>query len=263
MDVEGKPGPSDFRGTRPGRAWATGSGRITGSIETVLFDFGGTLDADGVAWKERFYALYRSEGLDTPPDTFASVFFAADDPLVGGLPRAAGLSDTVHALTANIEAEMARTSKERTNGERGRRVASRFLTKASAAFARNRPVLEALRRRYQLGVVSNFYGNLEAVCESAGLAQLFTVMVDSHCVGADKPDPAIFHAALEPLRASPRTTIFVGDSLRRDREGARRAGIGFIWIAPQNVRDAEAYASAEPPADAAVSALAELAKILA
>jgi hypothetical protein len=25
-------------------------------IETLLFDFGGTLDANGVAWKERFYA---------------------------------------------------------------------------------------------------------------------------------------------------------------------------------------------------------------
>ena len=33
-------------------------------IETLLFDFGGTLDADGVAWKERFHTLYRSEGLD-------------------------------------------------------------------------------------------------------------------------------------------------------------------------------------------------------
>ncbi len=29
------------------------------AIETLLFDFGGTLDADGVAWKERFHALYR------------------------------------------------------------------------------------------------------------------------------------------------------------------------------------------------------------
>ena len=34
------------------------------AIETLLFDFGGTLDADGVAWKERFYALYRAEGLE-------------------------------------------------------------------------------------------------------------------------------------------------------------------------------------------------------
>ncbi len=243
-------------------ARAIGAGRITGTIETVLFDFGGTLDADGVAWKERFYALYRSEGLDRSPSAFASVFFAADDPLVGGLPRAAGLSETVQALTANLEAELARTGKERTNSDRGRRVASRFLSEASAVFSRNRPVLEALRQRYQLGVVSNFYGNLEAVCESAGLAPLFTVMVDSQCVGAEKPDPAIFRAALETLHASPKRTMFIGDSLRRDREGARRAGLGFIWIAPQDVRDAEARGSAELPVDAAVSGLGELANIL-
>ena len=50
---------------------------MTEPIETVLFDFGGTLDADGVAWKERFYSLYRSEGLDMAADAFAPTFFAA------------------------------------------------------------------------------------------------------------------------------------------------------------------------------------------
>jgi HAD superfamily hydrolase (TIGR01509 family) len=243
---------------------------MTEPIETLLFDFGGTLDADGVAWKERFYTLYRAEGLDMTADAFAPAFFAADDPLVGGLPPATDLSGTVHALAANLEAELARGSagtdeaaavNERTNGDRGRRVASRFLSQASAAFARNRPVLEALRERYRLGIVSNFYGNLEAVCHSAGLAPLFAVMVDSHCVGAEKPDPAIFRAALETLGAMPETTVFVGDSLRRDREGARRTGMGFIWIAPQDVQDAEAQASAEPLVHATVTELRDLVKI--
>ena len=95
----------------------------------------------------------------------------------------------------------------------------------SAAFARNRPVLEALGERYRLGVVSNFYGNLEAVCESSGLAPLFGVMADSQRVGAEKPEPAIFQAALSALHAAPETTVMVGDSLRRDYEGARRSGM--------------------------------------
>ena len=55
------------------------------AIETVLFDFGGTLDSDGVAWKERFFALYRSEGLDLSAEAFAPAFYAADDALVGAL----------------------------------------------------------------------------------------------------------------------------------------------------------------------------------
>jgi HAD superfamily hydrolase (TIGR01509 family) len=237
-------------------------------IKTLLFDFGGTLDADGVAWKERFHTLYRAEGLDIAADAFAPIFFAADDPLVGSLSSTAGLSETVTALVTNLEAELTRcgagTEEAGAVNEqnRGQRVASRFLLEASAALTRNRPILEALKARYRLGIVSNFYGNLEAVCRSAAIAPLFGVMVDSQCVGAEKPDPAIFHVALKTLRAAPETTVFVGDSLRRDREGARRMGMRFIWIAPQNVQAAETRASAEPPIHATLTSLPDLMKIL-
>src|SRR5258708_23118297 len=110
---------------------------------------------------------------------FDASFFAADDALVGSLACATDLTGTVHELVANLESELARRgagadeagiANGRSNGDRSARVASRFLSEASAAFARNRPVLEALRERYRLGIVSNFYGNLETVCHSAGLA---------------------------------------------------------------------------------------------
>ena len=81
--------------------------RLPRTIETILFDFGGTLDADGVAWKERFYALYQDEGLAMTPEAFAPAFYAADDPLVGGLASSAGLDETVSALAVNLEAELA------------------------------------------------------------------------------------------------------------------------------------------------------------
>jgi putative hydrolase of the HAD superfamily len=244
---------------------------MTASLETLLFDFGGTLDADGLAWKERFHALYRAEGLAMAADAFAPVFYAADDRLVGGLPPAAGLFETVQALTEHLETELARrgacpqeasAAKERTHGDRGRRVTSCFLSEASAAFTRNRPVLKALSERYRLGVVSNFYGNLEAVCESAGLAPLFAVVVDSQRIGAQKPEPAIFRAALDRLGGTPETTLFIGDSLRRDREGARRLGMGFVWIAPAEVQAAEARITREPLGHPAVTELPDLARLL-
>jgi FMN phosphatase YigB (HAD superfamily) len=235
------------------------------AIDTLLFDFGGTLDADGVAWKERFHALYQAEGLDMTAEAFAPAFFAADDQLVRALPPTAGLTETVHALAANLEAELRRragTAKTPADSDRGRRVASRFLSDMSAIFARNRPILEALGERYRLGVVSNFYGNLEAVCRSSGLAPLFAVMTDSRRVGAEKPDPAIFRAALEALNAAPETTLFIGDSLRRDCEGARRAAIGFIWIAPEDVQAAAAQATGPRSVPAAVTKLPDLLKVL-
>ncbi|HEX9170841.1 MAG TPA: HAD family hydrolase [Roseiarcus sp.] len=234
---------------------------MTAAVETLLFDFGGTLDADGVAWKERFYALYQAEGLDLTVDAFAQAFYAADDPLVGSLPPTAGSSETVNALTANIEVELLYRGVGASR-DRGTRVASRFLSDMSDILLRNRPVLEKLSKHYRMGVVSNFYGNLEAVCLSSGLAPLFAVMTDSHCVGAEKPDPAIFRAALETLEAAPETTIFIGDSLRRDCEGARRAGMGFIWIAPEDVQAAAAQTTAPRSLPAAVTRLPDLLNVL-
>jgi HAD superfamily hydrolase (TIGR01509 family) len=199
-------------------------------------------------------------------EAFAPAFYAADDALVGALARTTGLEETVHALAANLEAEFTRRGEgnggQGIDSARGRRVASRFLSEMSAAFARNRPVLEALRERYRLGVVSNFYGNLEAACESAGLAPLFGVMTDSQRVGAEKPEPAIFQAALSALNAAPETTVMVGDSLRRDCEGARRSGMRFIWIAPEDVQAAERHGAAHRPVLAAVSELPDLIGVL-
>ena len=234
---------------------------MNGPIETLLFDFGGTLDADGVAWKERFHALYHADGLDVANDAFALAYYAADAPLVGSLPPATDLAGTVHALTVNLERELSRCRAGKVSesgSDRGRRIASGFMSDSEAAFERNRPVLKTLSERFRLGIVSNFYGNLEAVCEGAGLCHFFKVMVDSCCVGVEKPDPAIFREALERLGATPEKTVLIGDSLRRDREGARRMGMRFIWIAPQDVQAAQSEQHAQP----AVTDLRALAKVL-
>lgn len=232
-------------------------------VETLLFDFGGTLDADGVAWKERFYACYRAEGLDMTAEAFAPVFYAADDPLIGVLPVDADLSDTAYRLAANFEDELARRfGGAQSDARRGRRVAAHFLRDASAALTRNRALLAALAKRYRLGVVANFYGNLEAVCRGAGLASLFSAIIDSTRVGAEKPSEAIFRAALEPLQAAPEKTLLIGDSLRRDREGARRMRMGFVWIAPAEAQAEGRRAAGVQPDHPAIERLGALAEML-
>lgn len=228
--------------------------------ETLLFDFGGTLDADGVPWMQRFHAHYCAEGLTMSLEAFAPFFYPADDQLVGTISRKADLSATVAKLISNLEAELDRENA----GDliRGRRAAVHFLGAAATNFIRNRPLLERLSQRYRLGIVSNFYGNLETVCEGAGLAPLFGVMADSQRIGAEKPDAAIFRAALEPLGAVPERTLFIGDSLRRDREGARRMGMDFVWIAPAEAQQAETRSGGVALDHPAVTRLTDLGALL-
>ena len=51
-------------------------------IDTVLFDFGGTLDAPGVHWLTRFHSLYPQVGLDVAPERIKEAFYWADAQLM-------------------------------------------------------------------------------------------------------------------------------------------------------------------------------------
>lgn len=194
----------------------------------VLLDFGGTLDADGVAWKERFFRLWCEEAGVIAPERFAPVFYAADDAVVGAVPPTLSLRETVDRIAQGVARGMGAPDPALAE-----RVAKRFLDEAVERLRASVLLLSRLSRRYRLGIVSNFYGNLAAVCAEAGLGPFLTVMVDSACIGCVKPDPRIFQAALAGLNAKPEQAVFVGDSLPRDMAGAKGIGMPHIWLTPK------------------------------
>ena len=191
----------------------------------VLFDFGGTLDAEGLPWKERVFRLFRDEGAVVARERFDPAFYAADDALVGTLPATTSFQATVERLAAGVAAAL-----ELADPAVADRVARRFLADAMRTLEGNTPLLRELGRRYRLGVVSNFYGNLTQVCDDAGIRSLFGVLVDSAEVGCTKPAPRIFRHALDALGVSAAKATFVGDSLPRDMAGARGVGMPHIWL---------------------------------
>src|SRR5262249_58153713 len=93
----------------------------------VLFDFGGTLDADGLPWKERAFRLFCDEGASVSRERFDPAFYAADDALVGALPATTSFQATVDRLAAGVA-----TALELSDQAIAARVARRFLTDALA-----------------------------------------------------------------------------------------------------------------------------------
>ena len=83
---------------------------------------------------------------------------------------------------------------------------------------------------YRIGVVSNAEGRVEIDLAAAGYEGLFETVVDSHVVGVEKPDPAIFHLALERMTGNAKTSVFVGDVPSVDVVGARDAGVAPVLI---------------------------------
>ena len=195
----------------------------------LLFDFGGTLDADGLPWKERFQQLYRASGVDPGDEAFDAAFYAADDALLGALPPGCGFRETVARLAAGVSAGLMVSDWNVTT-----RVAQGFLDASLARLSDSERVLARLHRSYRLGLVSNFYGNLAEVCAEAGVAAHFDVMVDSTRVGFTKPDARIFRHATAALGVDPAHVTFIGDSPTRDMAGARGVGMPHVWLTGQD-----------------------------
>ncbi|MBS1787038.1 MAG: HAD-IA family hydrolase [Acidobacteria bacterium] len=97
------------------------------------------------------------------------------------------------------------------------------------------PALTELKRMgIRLGVISNFDSRLYDVLEAVELATFFDSVHISTRVGAAKPDPGIFQAALAAHNIEPHQAWHVGDSLREDIEGAEAAAIHAILIDRDN-----------------------------
>ncbi len=91
-------------------------------------------------------------------------------------------------------------------------------------------VSELKRRGFRLGVVSNAEGTVARNLNDAGFTGVFDTVVDSHLVGVLKPDPAIFHVALERMSLKADRAVFVGDMPEIDVKGAKAAGIVPILL---------------------------------
>lgn len=218
--------------------------------KALLFDFGGTIDADGEHWLDRFFALYKDGGLDFPQEEIKRAFYHADGvchadpgvPLLGLRPFVRRhVSHQFEALSFH-------------DPEKQKELADRFCDRAEEFFLQRVSLLTYLKTRFRVGVVSNFFGNLTRVFEDAGLAGSVEVMIDSGCVGIAKPDPRIFQLALEGLRLPPDQAVFIGDSYERDMIPSARLGLKTIWLKGPNPRLPE-HAT---PVDAVITRLSEL-----
>jgi putative hydrolase of the HAD superfamily len=221
--------------------------------DVVLFDFGGTLDADGDPWAVRFHRAYAAVGGRLGLPEFEVRFRESDrllehDPAVPTM----GFRAMIAAQTALLRSLL----PDGGSIDLGR-VAQRFECDSIAMVERNRPTLESLSNRYSLGVVSNFTGNLDPCLAELDVLRFFSVTADSMRVGWAKPDPRIFERTLEKLQVAPAVAWMVGDNFESDIRPAAALGLGTCWLA-----DARRQAPSDSPAGYRIARLTDLPALL-
>jgi len=93
-----------------------------------------------------------------------------------------------------------------------------------------REALERIAQQYAIAVISNADGRIDAVLRRCGICDCFASITDSGNVGHEKPNPAIFAAALRGMKADPAESLYVGDVYSVDFVGARNAGMQAVLM---------------------------------
>jgi putative hydrolase of the HAD superfamily len=110
----------------------------------------------------------------------------------------------------------------------------------------NEELLDFARRlqpHYKMAILSNAWDNArEVFTDLFGLDEVFETMIISAEVGLAKPDPRIYHLALERIDVKPGEAVFL-DDMRENVEAARHVGLRAVLY--QNNRQAIADVQAQ------------------
>jgi putative hydrolase of the HAD superfamily len=124
------------------------------------------------------------------------------------------------------------------------------------------PLLQALQAHRQqglvMGVLSNWEDWLEALLARLEISHYFDFLVISAGVRLEKPDPAIFRAALDRAGVAAEEAVHLGDSLHADVGGARAAGVTPVLLDRRG-----RYDPARAPGVRIIRSLAEFPAVLA
>jgi putative hydrolase of the HAD superfamily len=192
-------------------------------IDAVLFDWGNTLVE--FAWDDELLAAGHRAALGRDDPGFTERYRAVVLPAVGtpyaDLLRELGVEDPDAFIDAEHE----------------------VWREANAVLASAQALLESLRSRgLRTGVVANAWPEpgrvLRADAERYGLAALLDTFVTSDDAGARKPEREIFLDACRRIGVDPAATLFVGDSLEVDVQGAARVGmttVQALWFRADDI----------------------------
>lgn len=205
------------------------------TLKGIIFDYGGTLDSNGLHWAEVIWMGYEASRIPVSKETFREAYVYGERTLgKNPLVRPHHTFRDMLRLKVGLQIEWLKEGGHLSAGQVSREteeaIAEWCYEFARKAIEAARPVLDALAKRYPLVLVSNFYGNIEAVLKDFALDNYFRAIIESAVVGVRKPDPAIFALGIEQLGLPAAQIAVIGDSYDKDIVPASTLGCQTIWL---------------------------------
>ncbi|MFV0340335.1 MAG: HAD family hydrolase [Parachlamydiaceae bacterium] len=204
-------------------------------VKGVIFDYGGTIDSNGKHWAEVLWDSYQEYKVPVTKDQFREAYVYGERYLAKNYviePQ-----DNFYILLkkkVDIQVNYLIDSGLISDGDKtdsySLAISNQCYTFVQDLISKERPLLDALKSRFPMVLVSNFYGNVQAVLSDFGLLEYFDDIIESAVVGVRKPDPVIFGLGVEKLGLPGDSVVVIGDSYTKDIVPAEKNGCQTIWL---------------------------------
>ena len=197
------------------------------SVKGLLFDYGGTIDTNGVHWGEVIWQAFVEFKIPVSYNRFRDAYIhvervLGDEPLI--------LPHFTFRQTLEMKVKFQFEALGLTDFVAAKKIAD-FCYENTVNFTRQAStVLAQLNTRYPMLLVSNFYGNLRTVLNEFGLMPYFQDIIESAEVGIRKPDPRLYEIGLQKLGLQATEVAIIGDSYKNDIQPANQLGCPSIWL---------------------------------
>jgi len=198
--------------------------------KAVLFDWLNTVAHPEPDRHILFSQIAQEMGVELPPRKLMKAIYKAECQVPAGAPPrwSEGKDETPfvryqEALWAEVGVEMSREAMLDFTKRINRRVRG-----GGVAWVLYDDVLPIMKALKQQGLILGLISNL--IIGEVGLESYLNFIVTAEEVGASKPEPPIFLAALERAAVNAAEAVYVGDQYETDVVGARGVGIKPVLI---------------------------------
>ena len=203
------------------------------SAKGIIFDYGGTIDTNGIHWGEVIWEQYRLAGASISRKLYREAYVHGERTL--GKSR---IIEPTHTFQQLLEIKTAiqfdylreRTDAASLTGAMQRQIVDGCYAQVKQTIDKSCEIVKSITENRPTVLVTNFYGNMPVVLKEFALDRIFDTIVESSVVGIRKPDPKIFALGVEALGMQPQDVVVIGDSYRKDIYPALSLGCKAIWL---------------------------------
>ena len=203
-------------------------------IKAVFFDWMNTLAHPEPDRHENIYRAAQELGVELPPQRLMRGIYEAESQVPAGAPPrwSEGKDETPfirwwEVLLVEVGVKLSREVMLQIT----RRLKQLSSSLTWALYDDVLPTVKTLKQRgLILGLITSMGKEVNLICSKLGIEPYLDFVVTAKEVGADKPEPPIFLAALEQSGVKASEAVCVGDQYQTDVGGARGVGITPVLI---------------------------------